>query len=111
MGIRLESPETIQWARVTGGEGGSHPSNILDNGYAAGTININGNTPVILAQDGPDMGGYICACTVASAEMYIAIFHHLQDITDVCSPGGNSDNSTLDAQLNLGEFPGLILNA
>lgn len=69
MGIRLESSEKIQWARESGGEGGSHPSNILDNGYAPGTININGDTPVILTQDGPDMGGYVCACTVASAEM------------------------------------------
>lgn len=74
MGIRLESSEKIQWARGSGGEGGSHPSNILDNGYAPGTININGDTPVILAQDGPDMGGYICACTIASAEMYNEIF-------------------------------------
>ncbi|KAF9466663.1 allophanate hydrolase subunit 2-domain-containing protein [Collybia nuda] len=70
MGIRLESPEKIQWARRSGGEGGSHPSNILDNGYAPGTININGDTPVILTRDGPDMGGYVCVCTVASAEMW-----------------------------------------
>lgn len=46
MGIRLESSEKFIWARTNGGEGGSHPSNILDNGYAPGTININGDTPV-----------------------------------------------------------------
>ena len=72
LGIRLEHPtssEKIQWARITGGEGGSHPSNILDNGYALGSVNVNGDTPVILSAEGPDMGGYLCLCTVATAEM------------------------------------------
>lgn len=69
LGIRLESPEKILWARNTGGEGGSHPSNILDNGYPSGAVNINGDTPVILTNEGPDMGGYVCLCTVASADM------------------------------------------
>ncbi|KAH9896131.1 urea carboxylase [Cubamyces lactineus] len=69
MGVRLEGPQ-IAWARTTGGEGGSHPSNILDNGYAYGTVNVNGDTPVILANEGPDMGGYACVCTVASADMW-----------------------------------------
>ncbi|KAH9475545.1 Putative urea carboxylase [Psilocybe cubensis] len=73
LGIRLEPPSSadrIAWARESGGEGGSHPSNILDNGYALGTININGDTPVILTNEGPDMGGYMCLCTVATAEMW-----------------------------------------
>lgn len=69
MGIRLESARKIQWARKNGGEGGSHPSNILDNGYATGTVNINGDTPVILTNEGPDMGGYVCLCTVAVGDM------------------------------------------
>jgi len=71
MGIRLQSPDgsKIEWAREDGGEGGSHPSNILDNAYAPGTLNINGDTPVILTNEGPDMGGYLCLCTVATAEM------------------------------------------
>lgn len=72
LGIRLEAPtsaDKIRWARESGGEGGSHPSNILDNGYAPGTININGDTPVILTNEGPDMGGYLCMCTVATSEM------------------------------------------
>ena len=71
LGIRLESPtgKKIGWARKNGGEGGSHPSNILDNGYAPGSININGDTPVILTNEGPDMGGYVCFCTVVDADM------------------------------------------
>jgi allophanate hydrolase subunit 2 len=70
MGIRLESPEKISWAREDGGEGGAHPSNILDNAYALGSVNINGDTPVILTNEGPDMGGYVCLCTVATGELY-----------------------------------------
>ncbi|KAL0947898.1 hypothetical protein HGRIS_010533 [Hohenbuehelia grisea] len=60
----------IQWARKSGGEGGSHPSNILDNAYAPGSVNVNGDTPVILGREGPDMGGYVCLCVVASGEMW-----------------------------------------
>jgi urea carboxylase len=70
MGIRLESNQSIDWARNTGGDGGSHPSNILDNGYALGTVNVNGDTPVILTNEGPDMGGYVCLCTVATGERW-----------------------------------------
>ncbi|KAJ7810720.1 allophanate hydrolase subunit 2-domain-containing protein [Mycena olivaceomarginata] len=70
LGIRLEGPDKILWARTSGSAGGSHPSNILDNGYALGSINVNGNTPVILTNEGPDMGGYVCLCTVASAELW-----------------------------------------
>ncbi|KZT20522.1 urea carboxylase [Neolentinus lepideus HHB14362 ss-1] len=69
MGIRLEGPK-ILWSRSNGGEGGSHPSNVHDNGYALGTVNVNGDTPVILTSDGPDMGGYMCFCTVASGDYW-----------------------------------------
>lgn len=68
MGIRLDGPK-IDWARSSGGEGGSHPSNIHDNGYALGTINLNGDTPVILTNEGPDMGGCLCLCTIATADL------------------------------------------
>ncbi|KAF5351417.1 hypothetical protein D9758_013506 [Tetrapyrgos nigripes] len=70
MGIRLEGLDSIKWARKNGGEGGSHPSNILDNGYVLGALNINGDTPVILTNEGPDMGGYICFCTVAVGDRW-----------------------------------------
>jgi len=69
MGIRLEASEKIQWSRLDGGEGGAHPSNILDNGYTIGSVNINGDTPVLLTNEGPDMGGYVCLCTVATGEL------------------------------------------
>ncbi|KAK7023327.1 urea carboxylase [Favolaschia claudopus] len=70
LGIRLEGADKILWARKNGGAGGSHPSNILDNGYALGSINVNDDTPVILTNEGPDMGGYVCLCTVASADLW-----------------------------------------
>ena len=80
MGIRLErnthdrstsedTSRVLDWARPNGGEGGSHPSNILDNGYAPGSVNLNGDTPVILTKEGPSMGGYLCATTVSTADV------------------------------------------
>ena len=65
-GIRLES-HLFQWARTSGGIAGGHPSNILDNSYPVGAVNINGDLPVILGPDGPTAGGFICAATVAHA--------------------------------------------
>ncbi|KAL5478611.1 hypothetical protein ACEPAI_2796 [Sanghuangporus weigelae] len=77
MGIRLEAVHAegddipaLLWARQNGGEGGSHPSNILDNGYARGSVNLNGDTPVILTNEGPSMGGYLCISTIATAEQW-----------------------------------------
>ena len=65
-GIRLES-HLFQWARKSGGIAGGHPSNILDNSYPVGAVNINGDLPVILGPDGPTAGGFVCAATVVHA--------------------------------------------
>jgi urea carboxylase len=65
-GIRLESFK-FQWARSTGGVAGGHPSNILDNSYPVGAVNVNGDLPVILGPDGPTAGGFVVAATVAHA--------------------------------------------
>ena len=69
MGIRLESHK-FEWARTTGGVAGGHPSNILDNPYAVGSVNINGDLPVILGPDGPTAGGFVVAATVAHGAMW-----------------------------------------
>ncbi|EJU02057.1 urea amidolyase [Dacryopinax primogenitus] len=69
MGLRLEGAK-IKWSRENGGQGGSHPSNIIDNGYAMGSINVNGDTPVILTHDGPSMGGFLCMCTIVEADLW-----------------------------------------
>lgn len=46
------------------------PSNILDDGYPLGGINMNGDTPVILAYDGPTSGGFVVAGTVAHGALW-----------------------------------------
>src|SRR5215216_4061710 len=69
MGYRLE-PHSWQWARTTGGVAGGHPSNILDNGYAVGAVNISGDQPIILCVDGPTLGGFVCAAGIAYGSMW-----------------------------------------
>lgn len=68
-GIRLE-PHKFSWARDSGGIAGGHPSNILDNSYPVGAVNINGDLPVILAVDGPTAGGFVVAATVVRAALW-----------------------------------------
>lgn len=40
--IRLIPPRPPKWARKDGGEGGSHPSNLVEYGYPLGTLNWTG---------------------------------------------------------------------
>jgi 5-oxoprolinase (ATP-hydrolysing) subunit C len=68
-GIRLESHK-FEWARQTGGIAGGHPSNILDNSYPVGAVNVNGDLPVILGPDGPTAGGFVVAATVTHADFW-----------------------------------------
>jgi urea carboxylase len=68
-GIRLESFK-FEWARQSGGIAGGHPSNILDNSYPTGAVNVNGDLPVILGPDGPTAGGFIVCATVVHAELW-----------------------------------------
>jgi biotin-dependent carboxylase-like uncharacterized protein len=68
-GIRLESFK-FEWARKTGGIAGGHPSNILDNSYPVGAVNVNGDLPVILGPDGPTAGGFVVCATVVHADLW-----------------------------------------
>lgn len=68
-GYRLDSHKW-RWARASGGAGGGHPSNILDNGYPVGAINICGDQPIILGIDGPTLGGFICSAVVAKSDRW-----------------------------------------
>lgn len=68
-GIRLESHK-FEWARRSGGIAGGHPSNILDNSYPVGAVNVNGDLPVILGPDGPTAGGFIVAATVVHGDFW-----------------------------------------
>ncbi|PWN34567.1 uncharacterized protein FA14DRAFT_31758 [Meira miltonrushii] len=69
-GIRLSLYEgaRLSWARKDGGQGGSHPSNMLEFGYSLGGLNWNGDTPVLLGVDGPDLGGLLISSTIISSE-------------------------------------------
>lgn len=68
-GVRLIGPKP-KWARADGGEAGLHPSNAHDYVYSVGAINFTGDEPVIVACDGPSLGGFVCEAVVAEAEMW-----------------------------------------
>ncbi|MER2107612.1 MAG: urea carboxylase [Solibacillus sp.] len=68
-GVRLIGPAP-KWTREDGGEAGLHPSNIHDNAYAIGTIDLTGDMPIILGPDGPSLGGFVCPATTATAELW-----------------------------------------
>jgi urea carboxylase len=71
-GFRLEGPEWTFTEKATNKapEHGSEPSNIIDQGYPVGAINLTGQTPIILVNDGPSMGGFINPYTVPSATFW-----------------------------------------
>ncbi len=69
LGIRLVGPKPV-FTRKDGGEAGLHPSNIHDTEYAIGTINFTGDLPVILAKDGPSLGGFVCPATIIKADLW-----------------------------------------
>ncbi|AAS51971.2 ADR051Cp [Eremothecium gossypii ATCC 10895] len=68
-GIRLIGPKP-KWARSDGGEAGLHPSNTHDYVYSVGAINFTGDEPVIIAAEGPSLGGFVCAAVVPEAELW-----------------------------------------
>ena len=68
-GVRLESYK-FEWAREGGGIAGGHPSNILDNSYLVGAINVNGDLPVILGPDGPTAGASSWRLVVIHADFW-----------------------------------------
>lgn len=68
-GIRLNGP-IPQWTRTDGGEAGLHPSNIHDDPYAIGTMDLTGDQSILLGPDGPSLGGFVCSVTTARAELW-----------------------------------------
>jgi urea carboxylase len=71
-GFRLDGPEWTFTEKATNKapEHGSLPSNIIDHGYPLGAINLAGQTPIILVNDGPSMGGFINPYTVPQAAFW-----------------------------------------
>ncbi|KAL2867403.1 allophanate hydrolase subunit 2-domain-containing protein [Aspergillus lucknowensis] len=68
-GIRLIGPRP-EFGRADGGEGGAHPSNVMEYGYPLGGLNWTGDEPVIFPVDCPDFGGFICSLTVIKGDMW-----------------------------------------
>lgn len=68
-GVRLVGPAPL-WNREDGGDAGLHPSNIHDNAYAIGTLDLTGDMPILLGPDGPSLGGFVCPVTTASTERW-----------------------------------------
>jgi biotin-dependent carboxylase-like uncharacterized protein len=79
MGLRYSGPG-VQWKEREQPFGaGQDPSNIVDAGYAVGSIQIPGGTqPIILHRDAVSGGGYAMVATVISADM---------DLVARCAPG------------------------
>ena len=68
-GIRLLGGKP-KWARPDGGEGGAHPSNVIEYGYPVGTLNWTGDDPVLFPVDAPDFGGFVSAVTIIKADYW-----------------------------------------
>lgn len=68
-GIRLIGPKP-KWARSDGGEGGAHPSNVIEYGYPVGTVNWTGDDPCLFPIDAPDFGGFVSATTIVKADYW-----------------------------------------
>lgn len=68
-GIRLIGPKP-KWARKDGGEGGAHPSNVIEYGYPVGAMNWTGDDPCIFPVDCPDLGGFVSSTTIVKADFW-----------------------------------------
>lgn len=68
-GIRLQGPSPL-WSRKNGGEGGSHPSNMLGYGYPIGGLSFTGDSAVVFTADSPGQSGFICLQTVITSQLW-----------------------------------------
>ncbi|KAK7524757.1 allophanate hydrolase subunit 2-domain-containing protein [Phyllosticta citriasiana] len=68
-GIRLVGP-IPKWARSNGGEGGAHPSNLVEYGYPLGALDWTGDDPCILPVDCPNFGGFVSSTTVVRGDWW-----------------------------------------
>ena len=68
-GIRLIGSKP-EWARSDGGEGGAHPSNVIEYGYPIGTLNWTGDDPCLFPVDAPDLGGFVSSTTIVKADFW-----------------------------------------
>ncbi|MBZ8176544.1 5-oxoprolinase/urea amidolyase family protein [Corynebacterium poyangense] len=87
-GLRYDGPG-VEWNDTPQPFGaGSDPSNIVDAGYAVGSIQIPGGTkPIILHRDAVSGGGYAMVGTVISADM---------DVISRAAPGTSTHFQKVD---------------
>ena len=115
-GMRLLGGKA-EWARSDGGEGGSHPSNVIEYGYPVGGLNWTGDDPVLFPVDAPDLGGFVCTTTIVKADYWRfgqmkagnklkfvrasyddaitkrkEVEKFLSDVAEACAAGGKFDN-------------------
>lgn len=94
MGLRYQGPG-VEWKERERPFGaGQDPSNIVDAGYAVGSIQVPGGTqPIILHRDAVSGGGYAMVATVISADM---------DLVARCAPGTKThfDSVTMEQALD-----------
>lgn len=71
-GIRLITPDSgpPEFARLNGGDGGDHPSNVIEYGYPVGGLNWTGSEAVLFPLDCPDFGGFVCSMTVVKSDWW-----------------------------------------
>lgn len=67
--IRLIGP-VPKWQRKDGGEGGAHPSNLIEYGYPLGALNWTGDDPCLFPNDCPNFGGFISSNTIIRADWW-----------------------------------------
>ena len=72
VGVRLEGPDWTFTRRAydKSPENGTHPSNIIEHGYGLGSINLCGQTPIVLGPDGLTLGGFINPYTVPTGSLW-----------------------------------------
>lgn len=69
--IRLDGPANV-FSRNNGGDGGTHPSNILEYPYPSCGISIVGNVVSLFGVDGSTLSGFVCIAVPIMADWWKA---------------------------------------
>ena len=69
--IRLDGPANV-FSRKNGGDGGTHPSNILEYPYPSCGISIVGNVVSLFGVDGSTLSGFVCIAVPIMADWWKA---------------------------------------
>jgi len=67
--IRLDGP-AFKFSRKHGGDGGGHPSNILEYAYPSGGLSSVGSTMVLFGVDGGTLSGFTCLAVPTEVDFW-----------------------------------------